>query len=92
MRSVPGRVGAVTAVASQTAAAFGAIRGWPLWAIASAGLAVWLPLFVLETSSIGRHHGWLSLFFVLVITQGGHVVEHVVQMLQIHVLDRTGRT
>lgn len=31
-------------------------------------------------------------FFVLVITQGGHVVEHVVQMLRIHVLDRTGRT
>lgn len=34
----------------------------------------------------------MSPFFVLVITQCGHVVEHVVQMLQIHVLDRTGRT
>lgn len=37
-----------------------------------------------------RHFHWLGLFYVLVATQGGHFVEHVVQMVQIHVLDRSG--
>jgi hypothetical protein len=37
-----------------------------------------------------RHYQWLALFYVLVVTQGGHFLEHVVQVTQIHILGLTG--
>ncbi len=90
IHSVPPRIVALTALASYTAQVFAVMQGWPLWGIALAMLLPWLPIFTLETAWTYHHYHWLALFYVLVITQGGHVVEHLAQMIQIHVLGLTG--
>ena len=60
--------------------------GWPLWAITLAGLLPWLPVFGAEMIWVRHHYDWLALFYLLVVGQGGHVLEHLAQMLQIHLL------
>lgn len=84
--AVPRRVLVATVVASAAGAGFGLLEGWPLWGIVTAGVLPWLPLLWAETVWAYRHYHWLAVFWVLVVTQGGHVVEHIVQMAQIHVL------
>lgn len=91
IRSVPPRVVALTALASYLAQVFAILQGWPLWAIVLVTLVPWLPLFTIEMSWTYRHYGWLALFYVLVLTQGGHVVEHVAQMVQLHLLNLPAR-
>ncbi len=76
----------LTAFASYLAQVFAIVQGWPLWVIAVATLVPWFPLLMRETSWTYRHYGWLALFYVLVLTQSGHVIEHVAQIVQIHIL------
>jgi hypothetical protein len=65
-------------------------RQWPLWATAIAGLIPLVPVFVVGARwNLLRHH-WLVLFYVLLVTQSGHFLEHVAQMIQIHVLGLQG--
>ncbi len=86
VRSVPRRVLVLTTIAAVAVVGFGVVQGWPAWGIVSAGLAPWVPVFLFEIDWARRHYGWLALFYVLVVTQGGHVVEHIVQVTQIHVV------
>lgn len=90
VRSVPGHVVALTALASFGGQVLAVLQGWPLWAIALAMLLPWVPIFAFEMVWTYRHYQWLALFYVLVVTQGGHFIEHVVQMTQIHVLGLKG--
>ncbi len=90
IRSVPGHVVALTALASFGGQVLAVLQGWPLWAIALAMLLPWVPVFAFEMVWTYRHYQWLALFYVLVVTQGGHFIEHVVQMTQIHVLGLKG--
>jgi len=60
--------------------------GWAIWEVAILVILAWLPLFFLKTVSIQRQYGGLAFFFILVVTQGAHVLEHVAQMVQIHLL------
>jgi hypothetical protein len=85
----PGSV-AVTALASGGATAFGLLERWPIWVVGLAAVIPWLPLFAVETRWRSHRHAGLALFYVLVITQVGHVLEHVTQMTQIHVFHLTG--
>ncbi len=87
IRSAPAHVIAFTAIASYLAQLLGILQEWPLWAIGLATLLPWLPLATREVAWTYRHYGWLALFYVLVITQGGHLLEHATQMVQIHMLD-----
>jgi hypothetical protein len=64
--------------------------GWTIWQVAILVILAWLPLFFLKTVSIQRQYGWLAFFFILVVTQGAHVLEHVAQMVQIHLLGLSG--
>jgi hypothetical protein len=64
--------------------------GWAIWQVAILVILAWLPLFFLKTASIQRQYGWLAFFFILVVTQGAHVFEHVAQMVQIHLLGLSG--
>ena len=64
--------------------------GWAIWQVALLVILAWLPLFFLKTVSIQRQYGWLAFFFILVVTQGAHVLEHVAQMVQIHLLGLSG--
>ena len=69
---------------------FGLLQGWPLWAAGAATVLPWIPVFVLNVAHVYRVYQWLALFYVLVVTQTGHFLEHVAQMVQIHVLGLTG--
>lgn len=64
--------------------AVGYFQAWPLWITAAAALIPWLPIFYDRVVWTHRHHSWLALFYVLVISQVGHFFEHVAQMIQIH--------
>ena len=64
--------------------------GWALWKVALLIVIAWLPLFVLKTTSMYRQYRWLAYFFILVVTQGAHFLEHLAQMIQIHVLGLSG--
>src|SRR5260370_38936890 len=64
--------------------------GWAIWQVAILVILAWLPLFFLKTVSIHRQYGWLAFFFILVVTQGVHFLEHVAQMVQIHLLGLSG--
>ena len=64
--------------------------GWAIWQVAILVILAWLPLFFLKTVSIQRQYGWLAFLFILVVTQGAHLLEHVAQMVQIHLLGLSG--
>lgn len=81
---------ALTALASCAAIALAVFIGWPIWAVAVAAIVPWLTIFQREAAWIYRHYRWLALYYVLVVTQVGHFGEHVCQMVQIHLLHRTG--
>ena len=63
---------------------------WAIWQVAILVVLAWFPLFLLKTVAIHRQYGWLAFFFILVVTQGAHVLEHVAQMVQIHLLGLSG--
>lgn len=90
IRSVPRTVIALTALASSLGQLSSILQGWPLWAIGLATVIPWIPIFASEMMWTYRHYQWLALFYILVITQGGHVLEHVAQMIQIHLLGLRG--
>ena len=88
--SVSTRYLQVGVVASAVAVGIGVFMSWPLWLFAFVGLAVWTPAFTMEVAWTREHYGWLALFYALAVLQGAHMVEHIVQMVQIHVLHLTG--
>jgi hypothetical protein len=90
IRSVPSHVIVLSALASYAGQIIAGLQAWPLWAIVLATLIPWLPVFAREMVWTYRHYHWLALFYVLVVTQGGHFLEHAVQMTQIHILRSTG--
>lgn len=90
IRGVSPKILWLTAAAALAGIGFGIVQGWPLWAHAAIIVVSAIPILALETAWIHEHHGWLALFYILVITQLGHVGEHVAQVTQIHVLDRMG--
>jgi hypothetical protein len=86
LEGIPTRVLALTGVVTVLGVAFGILQGWPVWGHALLVVLLWAPALFLETRWAWRHYGWLALFFLLVVTQSGHLVEHVAQVTQIHVL------
>lgn len=87
IRSAPAHILVITAASSYLAQLLGILQEWPLWAIGLATLLPWLPLIMRELSWTYAHYGWLALFYLLVITQSGHLLEHATQIVQIHVLE-----
>ncbi|MBI4506562.1 MAG: cyclic nucleotide-binding domain-containing protein [Chloroflexi bacterium] len=90
LHSVPPRIIVLTALASYVGQLLAILQGWPLWAIVLATLLPWAPILFLETAWTYRHFQWLALFYILVVTQGGHFLEHLTQVTQIHVLGLRG--
>lgn len=90
VRTLPPRLVLATALASLAGFSLGALQGQPLWAILLLGVLPWVPVLAFEMVWTYRHYGWLALFYVLVITQSAHFLEHVAQMYQIHVLHLHG--
>jgi hypothetical protein len=90
LRSVPPHIIVLTAVVSYAGQVLASVQGWPLWAIVTATLLPWIPILSRELVWTYRHYHWLALLYLLVITQGGHFLEHVAQIYQIHVLGLKG--
>ena len=88
--SVSTRYLQVGAVASAAAIGIGILMSWPLWLFAFVALAIWTPAFTMEVVWTREQYGWLALFYALAVLQGAHMVEHIVQMVQLHVLHLTG--
>jgi hypothetical protein len=86
LRQVPLELVGITALASFSGPILAGFLAWPLWAMLVLAVLPWLPLFTGEIAWTARHYQWLALFAVLVITQTGHLFEHVAQMVQIHIL------
>src|ERR1051326_5527628 len=80
----------LTLVVSIGGLSFALLLGWPLWAIGLATVLPWLPVFTLDVARLFRAYQWLALFYLLVVTQTGHLLEHVAQMIQIHMLALSG--
>jgi hypothetical protein len=89
MRGVP-RIVVLTALASSAGAALGILDNWPIYGIGLAVVFPWVPLFTCQSTRMYRQYKWLALFYVLVVTQGVHLLEHVAQMVQIHILGLAG--
>src|SRR5712691_7759444 len=80
----------LTILVSLGGLSFALLQGWPLWAVGVATVTPGLPIFTIDVARIFRLYQWLALFYVLVVTQTGHFLEHVAQMIQIHVLALSG--
>ena len=66
------------------------LMGWQLWLIAILILVAWSPIFFLTARALYRQHRWLAFFFVLLVAQSVHFMEHIAQMVQIHILGLSG--
>src|SRR5579859_1963746 len=80
----------LTILVSLGGLSFALLQSWPLWLVGAATAIPWLPIFTIDAARIFRSYQWLALFYVLVVTQTGHFLEHVAQMIQIHVLGLAG--
>jgi hypothetical protein len=87
---VPPGAAAAAGVLCLGGLAFATLEGWPIWAHGLAALLPWLPLFVRSLARVARQYQWLALFYALVVTQTAHLLEHVAQMIQIHLLGLSG--
>ena len=67
----------VTILVSLGGMSFALLQGWPLWLVGAATVIPWLPIFTIDAARIFRSYQWLALFYVLVVTQTGHFLEHV---------------
>ncbi|MGQ0551321.1 MAG: cyclic nucleotide-binding domain-containing protein [Armatimonadota bacterium] len=90
VHSVPRRILVITAAASVAGTLLAIVAGWPVWVIGLFAVLPWLPVLTSETVWTYRHYQWLALFYLLVVTQGGHVLEHLAQVIQIHALGLHG--
>src|SRR5712691_6458937 len=90
VHSLPSGVGFLTSVVASAGILLAIPHQWPLWAMAVVGLIPFVPLFVVGARRNFRRQHWLVLFYVLLVTQTGHFLEHLVQMIQIHLLRLQG--
>lgn len=66
------------------------MMGWQVWLVMILILLAWIPVFAVITKSLYRRAHWIAFFFVLVVSQGVHFIEHIAQMMQIHILGLSG--
>lgn len=83
---LPLRVFAIAAGASISSGLAASALAWPLWSVALIALVPWLPLYFRDVAEVARRNPWLAVFYVVAVSQSGHVIEHAAQMIQIHLL------
>lgn len=83
---LPLRVFVIAGGASISAGLAASALAWPLWSVALITLGPWIPLYLRDVAEVARRNPWLALFYVVAVSQGGHLVEHVTQMVQLHLL------
>ena len=81
---------AFAVVTSLMAGGVGRLQAWPLWAIVLAMVVPAMPVLARPAAQLRRRDGALAFFYLLVLAQAGHVLEHLAQVTQLHVLHHTG--
>ena len=66
------------------------VLNWALWGVGLLILAAWMPLVFSTMSALYRLDRWLALLYLLVAGQAAHMIEHLAQMVQIHILGWSG--
>lgn len=66
------------------------IDGWALWLLGLLILAAWMPLIMSTMAKIFPHSSGLAILYVLVMFQGAHMLEHLAQMYELHILGLPG--
>jgi hypothetical protein len=65
----------------------GIIDGWQLWLVALMMILPWIFIFTFEAQWCYKHFKWYTIFYMTVLMQGGHFIEHIAQIIQIYLLD-----
>ncbi|MDQ2717511.1 MAG: hypothetical protein M3Z08_21675 [Chloroflexota bacterium] len=60
--------------------------GWAIWLIAILIVLAWLPVISIAVKTVSQQSRYLGFFCILLITQGGHFIEHLAQLIQIYIL------
>src|SRR5437899_10964646 len=87
---MPSRLAVVTSALVSAGLVLATVHVSPLWVTTLLALLPWIPLFVSGARWNYRRHHWLVLFYVLLVTQTAHFLEHVAQMVQLHMLNLQG--
>jgi hypothetical protein len=77
------RVIVVTALVALGMVIGSALMAWPAWAIVSAAVIPWIPVFFIEGIRKYRHYGLYAVFGAITLLQIGHLGEHSVQVGQV---------
>ena len=59
---------------------------WQIWILGFLIIAAWMPLVLSVTNTISQQHRGLALLYLLVMSQIAHMMEHLAQMVELHVL------
>ena len=62
------------------------VDGWKLWLLGFLIIAAWMPLVISTMRTIYQQNPWLSMLYLMVIAQAAHTIEHLAQMVEMHVL------
>jgi hypothetical protein len=86
-KRIPTNILILSIISTIGALVIGIIDGWQLWLIAIAMIAPWIFIFTFEAQWCYKHFKWYTIFYMTVLMQGGHFVEHIAQIIQIYVLN-----
>ena len=81
-RELQFRAVVITALCSYGLQLVAILLHWSLSAIALVTILPWIPLFSMKVFWTSKHYGFMAVYLAIMILQAGHVMEHVVQMLQ----------
>jgi len=66
------------------------VDGWAVWLLGLLVIAAWMPLIFSTMGKIFPKSAGLALLYVLVMFQGAHMIEHLAQMYELHILGWPG--
>ena len=66
------------------------VEGWTIWILGLLIIAAWMPLVVSTMRTIYHQHRWLAFLYLLVVAQAAHMIEHLAQMVELHILGWLG--
>jgi len=81
-RELQFRAVVITALCSYGLQLIAILLHWSLSAIALVTILPWIPLFSMKVFWTSKHYGFMAAYLAIMVLQAGHVMEHVVQVLQ----------